>query len=166
MQSRRVRIVFVVLLAGIGISTAVLFANRHVAAGIIGLAGIVGLFAWAARAGEKLRARDATDLSVGAPRAASSPPDGHIRFTLVVDGLAPERIAEVWANLCRPDRVPTEEFRKLFQNFTVTEGRRFRFRSGDPNATAQLLTNVLAAASGVPVRTALEPAAERTPLWS
>ncbi len=166
MQSRRVRIVFAVLLVGIGISTAVLFANGYVAAGLLGLVGIVGLIVWAARAGEMRRAIDANGPSLDAPRAASAPPDGHIRFTLVVEGPAPERIAEVWADMCRPDRVPTEEFRKLFRNFTVIEGRRFRFRSGDPNVTAELLINVLTAASGVPVRTCLEPAAERTPLWS
>lgn len=160
------RLVFALVLAAIGVPTAVLFANGHTAAGMLGLAGIVGVLAWAARAGEKQRKKDATALQLDAPRPASAPPDGHIRFTLVVEGLAPERIAEVWAVMCRPDRVHSEDFRLLFRNFTVTEGRRFRFRSGDPNATAELLTKVLTAASGVPVRTSLEPAAERTPLWS
>jgi hypothetical protein len=72
----------------------------------------------------------------------------------------------VWSDLCRPDRPATEEFRLLFRNFTVVEGRRFRFLKGDPTATAALLTSVLGAAAGVPVRTRLEPAAERTPPWS
>jgi hypothetical protein len=166
MQSRRIRITFAGLMAVVGIPTIVLFANGYVAAGVLGLAAIVVLLVWAARAGEKQPVRDTTDVPLDAPRAATAPPDGHIRFTLVVEGLAPERIAEVWADLCRPDRVHSEEFRKLFQNFTVTEGRRFRFRAGDPNVTAELLTNILAAASGLPVRTRLEPAAERTPLWS
>jgi hypothetical protein len=72
----------------------------------------------------------------------------------------------VWSDLCRPDRPAPEELRHLFCNFTVVEGRRFRFRNGDPTATAALLTGVLGAAAGVPVRTSLEPAAERTPPWS
>jgi hypothetical protein len=54
----------------------------------------------------------------------------------------------------------------LFRTFTVVEGRRFRFRAGDPAATAALLRDVLGSAAGAPVRTALEPAAERTPPWS
>jgi hypothetical protein len=72
----------------------------------------------------------------------------------------------VWADLCRPDRPPTGEWSRLYDTFTVLEGRRFRFRTGDPTATAALLRQVLEAAAGVPVRTTLEPAAERTPLGS
>ena len=95
-----------------------------------------------------------------------APPDGHIRFTVVVDQLEPNRIANLWSDLCRPDRNSSDEFRRLFQNFTVLEGNRFRFRQGDPKATAALLADVLSQASGVQVRTSLEPAAERTPIWS
>jgi hypothetical protein len=54
----------------------------------------------------------------------------------------------------------------LFRDFTLVEGRRFRFLKGDPQATAQLLSTVLGTAAGIPVRTVLEPAAERTPPWS
>ena len=54
----------------------------------------------------------------------------------------------------------------LYHNFTVLEGRRFRFRQGDPTATAAVMRRVLEGATGVPVRTTLEPAAERTPPWS
>jgi hypothetical protein len=166
MQSRRVRLAFAVLLAGVGISATVYFIKGSTAAGVLAIAIVVCLFGWAAIAAKKHRPSDTTAPSLDTPRPATVPPDGHIRFTLVVEGLEPERIAQVWSDLCRPDRVPTEEFRLLFRNFTVTEGHRFRFRSGDPKATAELLANVLRAASGVPVRTNLEPAAERTPPWS
>ena len=102
----------------------------------------------------------------GEPKPAIAPPDGHVRFTLVVEGLTPARVAEVWSDLCRPDREATEAFRLLFRDFTVVDGIRFRFQKGDPNATAALLTDVLSNASGISVRTCLEPAAERTPPWS
>lgn len=160
------RIVFAVLLAGVGISTVLLFVNRLAVAGVLGAGLGVGLIAWASRTGNKRFAAESTEQSVDTPRPATVPPDGHIRFTLVVEGLEPARVAQVWSDLCRPDRVPTDELRQLFRNFTVTEGQRFRFRSGDPKTTAELLTSVLGTATGVPVRTRVEPAAERTPVWS
>lgn len=155
-----------VLTAGVGISAALLFLNGRVMPGVVAAAIFAGLFGWAAWAAKQRRPEGPVVAPVGEPRPATAPPDGHIRFTLLVEGLEPDRIAQVWADLCRPDREPTEELRLLFRNFTVAEGPRFRFRDGDPTATAALLAGVLGAAAGVPVRTRLEPAAERTPLWS
>lgn len=166
MHLRLAYLALALLIAGLGVATAVLFVRGQVAPGLLGVAILGGLVAWAARAARTRRPEDPAAAPVGGPRPASAPPDGHIRFTLVVDGLGPDRIAAVWADLCRPDRPPTDEFRLLFQNFTVVEGRRFRFLKGDPTATAALLRDVLGAAAGVPVRTSLEPAAERTPPWS
>src|SRR4051794_28718831 len=166
MLLRLVHLALAILIAGIGVATVVLLANGFVAASLLGCVTVAGLVGWAARAARKRRPGDPTAIPAGAPRPASVPPDGHIRFTLVVEGLDPDRVAAVWADLCRPDRPATEELRRLFRNFTVTEGRRFRFLKGDPAATAALLTSVLGAAAGVPVRTSLEPAAERTPPWS
>jgi hypothetical protein len=164
MQLRLVYLAVAVLIAGLGVSTAVLFAQGRVALGVVGSAIVAGLVTW--WAGVARRRRPGGPASpFGTPRPATVPPDGHIRFTLVVEGLAPDRIAEVWADLCRPDQPPSEELRLLFRNFTVVEGRRFRFLRGDPTATAALLRDVLGAATGVPVRTSLEPAAERTPPW-
>jgi hypothetical protein len=165
MNSQRVAIAFALLIAGVGVSTAVLFARGFGPLGVLGaaiLAGLIGLGARAARSG---RPGDAA-MPFGAPRPAKVPPDGHIRFTLVVEGLEPGRIAEVWSDLRRPDSPAPEDLRLLFRNFTVVEGRRFRFLRGDPTATAALLTAVLGTAAGIPVRTHLEPAAERTPPWS
>src|SRR5215213_5949074 len=91
------------VLAVLGLSTAVLFALGQVTLGALGaaitLAGLVGWWATAARA----RRPDGVPASPGDPRPATVPPDGHIRFTLVVDGLDPDRLAAVWADLCRPD---------------------------------------------------------------
>lgn len=166
MHSRLAQLTLALLLAGLGISTVLLFAQGRVAAGALGSAivvGLVGLRAWAAN---RRRPSDPSASPFGAPKPANAPPDGHIRFTLVVQGLEPDRIAAVWSDLCRPDREPSEELSLLFRNFTVVEGRRFRFLMGDLTATAALLTSVLGSAAGVPVRTSLEPAAERPPPWS
>lgn len=166
MHSRLARFVIVILIAVIGVSTAALFANGHLAMGVLGAVVFVCLLGWAAAGARGERPREPTTVQSGGPRPASVPPDGHIRFTLMVEGLDPDRIAQVWSELCRPDRPPTDELRMLFRNFTVVEGRRFRFLKGDPTTTATLLTKVLGSAAGVPVRTHLEPAAERTPPWS
>lgn len=164
MQLRRVHAAFAVLIAGVGLSTAILFIKGLVALGVLGSAITAGLIGGSARAAR--RSSDPAASPPGTPRSANVPPDGHLRFTLVVEGLDPERLAEVWSDLCRPDREPPEELRLLFQNFTVVEGRRFRFLKGDPTATAALLKGVLEGAAKVPLRISLEPAAERTPPWS
>jgi hypothetical protein len=166
MQLRRVRIVFIILIAAIGASIATLFFRGSEVLALLGAVIIAGLVWTGSRAAKLQRSGDPTSWSSSSPRPAIAPPDGHIRFTLVIEGLEEERVAEVWSDLCRPDRPATEEFRLLFRNFTVTEGRRFRFRRGDPSATAALLTSVFGAAAGVSIRTSLEPAAERTPPWS
>jgi hypothetical protein len=166
MHWRLASLAFVLLTTGLGVGTAALFANGRVVPGVLGAVATAGLLvcgAWAARG---RRPRDPSALPAGGPRPASAPPDGHVRFTLVVEGLEPDRIAEVWSDLCRLDRPPPEGLGLLFRTFTVVEGRRFRFRQGDPAAAAALLARLLGAAAGVPVRTSLEPAAERTPPWS
>jgi hypothetical protein len=165
MHSRRARLALALLVAGLGAATAVLFAEGLAAPGALAAVALVCLAGWGAGAAGRGR-RPGPAAPFGAPRPATAPPDGHLRFTLVVEGPDPDRVAAVWADLCRPDRPPPDGLRRLFQTFTVVEGRRFRFRGGDPAATAALLREVLGAAAGVPVRTSLEPAAERTPPWS
>jgi hypothetical protein len=128
------------------------------------VAGLVGWWARNARSGAALDGAEM--IAQGDPKPASAPPDGHIRFTIVVDNLPPARVAELWSDLCRPNREVTEAFRLLYRNFTVLDGNRFRFMKGEPQATAGLLAEVLSTASATSVRTSIEPAAERTPLWS
>jgi hypothetical protein len=162
MHSRRVRFGFAVGFMTLGVLAA--FAAGLIVLGVLGCAVIVGLLGWWMSVARR-RPEAPQAFPFGDPKPATAPPDGHIRFTLVIEGLGSDKIAEVWAVLCRPGAA-TAELRLLFQNFTVVEGRRFRFRGGDPAATAALLTSVLGNAAGVPVRTVLEPAAERTPPWS
>jgi hypothetical protein len=102
------------------------------------------------------------------PRAARVPPDGHKRFTIVVEGIAPERISMLWSELCRPNANHSAEFFALYRQFTLLQENRFRFIGGDPENLRALLTKVLRSADGdkSSIRTEIEPAAERTPLWS
>jgi Amt family ammonium transporter len=67
------------------------------------------------------------------PRAATKPPDGAKRFTVVVDGANNGDLIHAWSDLCqaRPEP-PTIEFRKIYPFVTTVQGNRFRFRGGDP----------------------------------
>jgi Amt family ammonium transporter len=67
------------------------------------------------------------------PRHAKMPPDGRSRFTLVVEGVSPEYLSDVWSSLCQPDHqaVPPE-FREVYPHTTTVAGIRFRCRGGDP----------------------------------
>src|SRR4051794_385808 len=98
MHSRPVHRALAVLIVGLGISTVLLFAAGRVVAGVMGLALLVAcLVAWVAMAARARRPDDPSALPFGTPRPANAPPDGHIRFTLVVEGLEPDRVAEVWS---------------------------------------------------------------------
>src|SRR6476659_3450782 len=102
MYLRRMPIAFAVLIAGLGVLTVILFVRGLVAPGVLGAAIIACLGGWGVRAASKRQPGDPTAFPVGGPRPANAPPDGHIRFTLVVQGLEPDRIAAVWSDLCRP----------------------------------------------------------------
>jgi hypothetical protein len=67
---------------------------------------------------------------VAEPRAANVPPDGKLRFTLVVDGPTNGDLVRAWADLCQ--REPTQDFRAVYPYLTTVQGNRFRFRGGDP----------------------------------
>lgn len=156
--------VLVVLIVALAVTTTVLFIQGLAVPAVLGWVVTAGLVGWGAVAARN-RPSDPTASPTGAPKPATVPPDGHIRFTLVVEGLNADRLAAAWSDLCRPDLEPPDELRLLFRTFTVVEGLRFRFLKGDPAATATLLRDVLWTATGVAVRTRLEPAAERTAVW-
>src|SRR4051794_33092463 len=103
MHSRRAFIALATLIAGLGVSTVILFVQGLVAPGVLGAVMIACLVGSAARAARDPRPGEPTTFPSGGPRPAKAPPDGHLRFTLVVEGLGPDRIAEVWSDLCRPD---------------------------------------------------------------
>jgi hypothetical protein len=127
MHLRRIDIAFAVPATGIGVSEAFLFTAGLISPGLLDAATTVSLVAWKAKALKRWQPSDPMGGPFGAPKPAKMPPDGHIRFTLVVEGRAPDRIAEAWSDLCRPDREVSEELRLLFHNFTLVEGHRFCF---------------------------------------
>jgi len=170
MPSPQARHGFGALIAALAVMSIVLLIQGlkgdaiAIGAGLLTFAIVIGLVGWRFRNAATHAPSGASPL--GEPKPATAPPDGHIRFTVAVENLSPTRIAELWSDLCRPNSEVTEAFRLLYRNFTVLEGNRFRFIKGEPQATAALLADVLSAAAGTPVRTIVEPAAERTPLWS
>ena len=102
------------------------------------------------------------------PKAARVPPDGHKRFAIQVEGWPSDKLARAWSELCKPSVHHTAEFIELYKSFTLLEGTRFRFISGNPEKVQSLLAHVLqsAAGEGVKISTHIEPSAERTPIWS
>jgi hypothetical protein len=172
MSSQQHRHAFGLLTAGLAIVGAFFLVRGmqedsfSLTLGLLASATLIGVVGWRLIIAKTGKLNDAEANPIGEPKPALAPPDGHIRFTIVVESLEPARVAELWSDLCRPNRDVTEAFRLLYRNFTVLDGNRFRFMKGDPQATASLLADVLSAASGTSVRTSLEPAAERTPLWS
>ena len=78
------------------------------------------------------------------PCAASVPPDGQHRFTVVVEGPDTERVTEAWSDMCQAGpKPPTTEFLGVYPYVTTVQGNRFRFRGGDPATLATLLRQAL-----------------------
>ncbi len=68
------------------------------------------------------------------PRAASVPPNGQKRFTVVVEGANSDALIKSWSDLCQVGPTPpTAEFRAVYPYVTTVQGNRFRFRGGDPS---------------------------------
>jgi hypothetical protein len=67
------------------------------------------------------------------PRAATVPPNGQKRFTVVVDGADTSDLIHTWSELCQASAQPvTDEFKAIYPFLTTVQGNRFRFRSGAP----------------------------------
>ena len=96
----------------------------------------------------------------GEPKPASAPPNGSAapkRFTIVVEGPAPEAVMAAWSELCKQgDTPPSEAFLAVYPFVTTVSGNKFRFRGGDPVVLREALNRVLDDALGAPVRTAVE----------
>jgi ammonium transporter, Amt family len=92
------------------------------------------------------------------PRAAVVPGDGLPRYSLVVEGLAPDKLRDIWANLCQPGKEPpSKEFLLVYPHMTTVQGNRFRFRGGDPKLVRDGLAGLLVEeANGAPVRVHVE----------
>jgi ammonia channel protein AmtB len=67
------------------------------------------------------------------PRAATVPPDGVGRFSVVVEGVDNDKLMHAWSGLCQPGPSEREpDFRAVYPYVTTVQGNRFRFRGGDP----------------------------------
>jgi hypothetical protein len=91
------------------------------------------------------------------PRAANVPPDGHQRFTVVLEGGDQDEIGRTWSDLCQPGHGAPEEFRTLYPYVTTVQGNRFRFRGGDPATLSAALEHLFESRShGQKVRAHVE----------
>jgi ammonium transporter len=93
------------------------------------------------------------------PRPATVPPDGHKRFTVVIEGATNGDLIHAWSDLCQIGaKPPTEEFKAVYPYLTTVQGNRFRFRGGDPTAMRdslqRLFRNYLG--GGAPIRAHVE----------
>jgi ammonium transporter len=78
------------------------------------------------------------------PRPATVPPDGHRRFTVVVEGASPEDLIKTWSDLCQAGSTPpSPEFRAVYPYLTTVQANRFRFRGGDPSLLRENLERLL-----------------------
>ena len=78
------------------------------------------------------------------PRAAVVPPDGHKRFTVVVEGADVGELKRTWSDLCQAgSSPPPPHFRAIYPYVTTVQGNRFRFRGGDPKALSENLRALL-----------------------
>jgi Amt family ammonium transporter len=91
------------------------------------------------------------------PRAASVPPNGQRRFSVVVEGPPPAELAGAWSALCQIGPEPAAaEFLSLYPFMTTMRGNRFSFRGGDPAAIRDNLERLLRARLGGTVNARVE----------
>lgn len=81
------------------------------------------------------------------PKTAKAPPDGKKRFTVMVEGLAPDKIAAIWGDLCQPTKKPSPEFLAVYPKMTLLQGNKFKFIDGNPEQISAQLAKVLQASS-------------------
>jgi Amt family ammonium transporter len=102
------------------------------------------------------------------PRHALVPPNGK-RFTVVIEGLEPDLLKDIWSALCQPGEPgPSEDFRAVYPYMTTLRGKTFTFRDGDPetirDALARLIRrNVRGATVGARIEHLANGSMERIP---
>jgi Amt family ammonium transporter len=65
------------------------------------------------------------------PRPATMPPNGHGRYTIVVDGPQQAELMHAWSEMCQTGKPAPAAFRAVYPYVTTVQGNRFRFRGGD-----------------------------------
>jgi Amt family ammonium transporter len=92
------------------------------------------------------------------PRAATVPPNGQKRFTVVVEGADSADLIKTWSGLCQTSTQPVaEEFKEVYPFLTTVQGNRFRFRGGVPAVMKENLQKLFEKRiKGQPIRTHVE----------
>jgi hypothetical protein len=91
------------------------------------------------------------------PRAATVPPNGEKRFTVVVEGAKNGDLIHAWSAMCQAGPAPpTPEFRAVYPYVTTVQGNRFRFRGGDPKMMRDNLERLFQERLSAAVRTHVE----------
>jgi Amt family ammonium transporter len=91
------------------------------------------------------------------PKPATMPKDAKKRFTVVVEGLTPDKIAAIWGDLCQPTKKPSADFLAIYPKMTLLQGNRFKFIEGNPEQISAHLAKVLqGSANGGTVKTFVE----------
>jgi ammonium transporter, Amt family len=98
------------------------------------------------------------EMSMPEPRSSMVPPDGHNRFTVVLEGGSPAEIAHTWSELCQAGLSdPKTEFRSIYPFLTTVQGNRFRFRGGDASALSKSLERLFVSqTNGQPIKAHVE----------
>jgi ammonium transporter len=101
----------------------------------------------------------ALEASAPEPRAATVPPDGQQRFSVVLEGPSTDQLLHTWSDLCQASAgPPSPEFRAVYPYMTTVQGNRFRFRGGDAKVISQNLWKLFQQRlGGTPVQARLEP---------
>lgn len=77
------------------------------------------------------------------PRPANYPPNGK-RFSIVLEGVTPGELKQVWSDLCQAGPMPpSREFLEVYPHLTTMQGTRFHFRGGDPPRLSHGLAKVI-----------------------
>jgi ammonium transporter, Amt family len=99
----------------------------------------------------------APDRVFAEPRAATVPPNGDERFTVVVEGADSDRLIQTWSSLCQTGAAPPDpEFLAVYPYLTTVQGNRFRFRGGDAAKIRDNLLKLFQKHIGVTLRTSLD----------
>jgi Amt family ammonium transporter len=99
---------------------------------------------------------EAPETRMPEPKAASVPPDGKERFTVVVEGINENELMEVWSRLCQAGSTHPEEFKAIYPLVTTVKGNRFRFRGGDHFNTRSNLKRLFESELNTTVQTHIE----------
>jgi Amt family ammonium transporter len=83
-------------------------------------------------------------LPIQEPRAATAPPNGMSRFSVMVEGVNTSDLISSWNDLCKPgDGSTPEAFKAIYPFMTTVQGNRFNFRGGDREQIRSSLESLL-----------------------